>query len=212
MLAVGLFGVSLGAMCQQAPIERAGISVATCDASTQMQMSLPWPHPLADVRAARCLVQAGDNDGAMRLLRLAVDHPAFREAGAIGDEPVFAGLHGDQRWSELVAEAQLKSHLPPAHGAAVDWPSKIRNPPPAPSRPNGISYHGLVVLLVHVAPDDSVYRVDVETSSGYPVLDAAAVEAVKAWKYHAGVGGGVHFGGSIRIPIQYGRARASGVL
>jgi len=40
-----------------------------------------------------------------------------------------------------------------------------------------------VTLRVHVARDGAASRVAVEKSSGSPHLDAAALEAVKAWRF-----------------------------
>jgi protein TonB len=37
--------------------------------------------------------------------------------------------------------------------------------------------------MIHVAPDGSVASVDVEQSSGYPLLDQAAVKAIRGWHF-----------------------------
>ena len=57
---------------------------------------------------------------------------------------------------------------------------------PAPSYPAAsrrAGEQGTVMLRVRVGVDGSASRVTVEKSSGSPHLDAAALEAVKAWRF-----------------------------
>lgn len=44
-------------------------------------------------------------------------------------------------------------------------------------------HEGIVSLLLLVGPDGRVVDVRVEKSSGYPALDAAAVEAARGWRF-----------------------------
>jgi protein TonB len=68
---------------------------------------------------------------------------------------------------------------PPGFGAAY-----LRNPPPSyPPASRHAGEQGTVMLRVRVAVDGSASRVTVEKSSGSPHLDAAALEAVKAWRF-----------------------------
>jgi protein TonB len=62
--------------------------------------------------------------------------------------------------------------------------SYLRNPPPRyPLTARRAGEQGTVRLRVLVTPDGVASRVAVEKSSGSPHLDAAALEAVKAWRF-----------------------------
>jgi protein TonB len=68
---------------------------------------------------------------------------------------------------------------PPGINAAY-----LRNPAPRyPAAARRAGEQGTVTLRVLVSPDGLASRVAVEKSSGSPHLDAAALEAVKAWRF-----------------------------
>ena len=63
--------------------------------------------------------------------------------------------------------------------------AKFRNIPPRyPLEAQLRSEEGAVGLLIHVSPAGNASGVDVVESSGYPVLDRAAREAVLRWHFH----------------------------
>jgi protein TonB len=60
----------------------------------------------------------------------------------------------------------------------------LRNPAPSyPEAARRSGAQGMVTLRVRVARDGAASSVTVEKSSGSPHLDAAAVEAVRAWRF-----------------------------
>ncbi|HXF67131.1 MAG TPA: energy transducer TonB, partial [Burkholderiales bacterium] len=62
--------------------------------------------------------------------------------------------------------------------------SYLRNPPPRyPLAARRAGEQGTVLLRVLVARDGQPARVELERSSGSRHLDAAALEAVKAWRF-----------------------------
>ena len=68
---------------------------------------------------------------------------------------------------------------PPGLNAAY-----LRNPAPRyPASARRAGTQGTVTLRVQVTREGLAARVDVEKSSGSPHLDAAALEAVKAWRF-----------------------------
>jgi protein TonB len=68
---------------------------------------------------------------------------------------------------------------PPIFNAAY-----LQNPPPGyPEAARRAGEQGTVMLRVRVARDGIVSRVELDRSSGSPHLDAAAREAVKAWRF-----------------------------
>ncbi len=91
-------------------------------------------------------------------------------------------------------------------------------PAPAPSRGVGIVHRvqpvypllarrrglqGRVVLLVTVMPDGRVGRIVVAGSSGYRILDGAAVRAIRQWRFRPALREGVRIRSEIRIPVRF---------
>jgi protein TonB len=63
---------------------------------------------------------------------------------------------------------------------AVSW---ARNPPPAyPPLALARGWHGTALLRVWIDAAGAIERVEIERSSGFDILDAAAVSAVERWK------------------------------
>jgi len=63
--------------------------------------------------------------------------------------------------------------------------------------------HGKVLLRVLVNSDGTVQTVEIEHSSGYARLDAAAREAVRHWTFQAGTRGGVAQSAWALVPIAF---------
>ncbi|WP_081081938.1 energy transducer TonB [Pseudomonas amygdali] len=76
---------------------------------------------------------------------------------------------------------------PPApvkESAAVSGLASLGNPPPEyPGLALRRSWEGHVILRIKVLPNGRAGAVEVTKSSGKPVLDEAAVEAVRNWKF-----------------------------
>lgn len=79
----------------------------------------------------------------------------------------------------MAAAAAVASVAPPQHDAAY-----LRNPAPRyPLAARRAGEQGTVTLRVLVARDGLPMRVELERSSGSRHLDAAALEAVRAWRF-----------------------------
>ncbi len=94
-----------------------------------------------------------------------------------------------------------------AHDPAVVSPRPVPSdcPPPAyPRLAERRGWTGTVVLLIDVAADGSVTDVKIESSSGYGVLDEAAVTAVRGWRFRPGTLGGDAAALVVRKPIRFG--------
>ena len=77
---------------------------------------------------------------------------------------------------------------------------------PAPRYPDAArrsGEQGTVTLRVQVARDGAPSRVAVEKSSGSPHLDAAALEAVKAWRFTPARRGGEAVESWMLVPIVF---------
>ncbi|MFH7365169.1 energy transducer TonB [Pseudomonas syringae pv. tagetis] len=85
------------------------------------------------------------------------------------------------------APAPAAPAAPPApvkESAAVSGLASLGNPPPEyPGLALRRSWEGRVILRIKVLPNGRAGAVEVTKSSGKPVLDEAAVEAVRNWKF-----------------------------
>lgn len=60
----------------------------------------------------------------------------------------------------------------------------LHNPTPVyPAAARRAGYEGAVVIRAHIQPDGSADRVEIKKSSGYAMLDQAALEAVRKWRF-----------------------------
>lgn len=72
---------------------------------------------------------------------------------------------------------------------------------PALARRRG--YEGEVLLSARISTDGTVIALKVKESSGYPILDRAAVKAVAAWEFEPARRMGVPVSLSVDIPVRF---------
>lgn len=72
---------------------------------------------------------------------------------------------------------------------------------PAVARSRG--YEGLVMLSAEVRADGKAGEVKIAKTSGYPLLDRSALEAVEAWKFEPARRGGMPISMWVEIPIRF---------
>jgi len=78
------------------------------------------------------------------------------------------------------------------------------NPPPAyPGLARRRGYEGVVLLDVLVSEEGHVGELRVARSSGYSLLDRAAVEAVEAWRFEPGRRGDRPVAMRVRVPVRF---------
>ena len=105
-------------------------------------------------------------------------------------------LGGTDSLSSLIATGE--QIVPPA----ID--SKIHNREPVyPREAARLRQQGAVILLVRVAPDGSASEVVIPQSSGFPMLDAAAREAVSSWHFRPAIQDGQGVASEIPVRIQF---------
>ena len=89
--------------------------------------------------------------------------------------------------------------IPPTFGA--DY---LQNPPPAyPASSRRMGEQGKVLLRVFVSAAGVADRVEIERSSGSARLDAAAQQAVRAWRFVPARQGGQAVSAWVIVPIQF---------
>jgi len=99
----------------------------------------------------------------------------------------------------------------PASGAKAKAPPGIRatpvyriNPEPAyPASARRRRQEGLVILSVTVSAQGRALGVIVKNSSGFPVLDEAATQAVRGWEFEPARLGPQTFESDIEVPVRF---------
>lgn len=119
-----------------------------------------------------------------------------------GEEEVVPVSHRDDGvWNRPTVAAATADAVfsPPYVGGAVQ-----NNPKPIyPSLARRRGWEGLVLLHVEVDDMGHPQRVEIKQSSGFPVLDRAAVDAVNRWQFVPARRGGVAVGGWVDVPVQF---------
>ena len=89
-------------------------------------------------------------------------------------------------------------------GVNIARPLYKQNPPPDyPQRARRMGYEGLVLLKVLVDVNGRVENLELVGSSGYAVLDKAAIASVKKWMFEPGTEGGKKKKMWVKIPIRF---------
>lgn len=183
LLAV-LFGVRLTAQenvgawpsVETAPVISQGVPV-------NVKVKTPEPMTMGPKRFARSpkLVAAGSSvDRASPL----IFHP-----GQGGDRNRLENRQSGQD----MAPSSLTPPLLISATEAVPYPRKaVRR-----------GWEGCVVLVYEVLPDGSVGRMDFVQSSGHALLDEAAREAIKKWKFHPALKNGQPIKDIVETPVTF---------
>ncbi len=92
-----------------------------------------------------------------------------------------------------------------ASGSPVETPMAYGTnpPPPYPSTARRRGWEGEVLLLVNVSARGEVFKVTVSRSSGYQILDRAALNAVYRWQFQAAQKNGWAVAGQVMVPIHF---------
>ena len=76
-------------------------------------------------------------------------------------------------------------------------------PPPYPPMARRRGYEGTVLLVVLVEKQGTVKDLRVLRTSGYPVLDQAALDAVRKWRFEPGRKGEEPVEMWVNIPVRF---------
>ncbi|HHJ80650.1 MAG TPA: energy transducer TonB, partial [Candidatus Tenderia electrophaga] len=95
-------------------------------------------------------------------------------------EPIVEAIAEQAPQPQPDSDVEPLETLPPR----IDDAGHLNNPPPSyPRLSKRLREEGEVILELWVLEDGSVAELKVNTSSGYPRLDKAALKAVKQWRY-----------------------------
>ena len=109
--------------------------------------------------------------------------------------------------TETAKPAPAVIQAPPAPPVSVVMSPTIDSaqcpPPKYPRRAQRLRWHGSTMLLVDVDARGNPVKVSIRTSSGYEILDNAAVKAVEQWHFHPQNRNGVAEAGQLLVPIRF---------
>lgn len=92
----------------------------------------------------------------------------------------------------------------PANALVEAVPVYAENPPPTyPRLARERGWQGEVLLRARVSRGGRVLHVQVEESSGYALLDRAAVKAVKSWRFRPAHRGDQAVEAEVRLPVRF---------
>lgn len=95
-----------------------------------------------------------------------------------------------------------------AHAGVRAKPNYLRNPePPYPALARRRRQEGTVLLAVTVSAAGHATRVELRRTSGYPALDAAALEAVPGWEFEPARLGSAKVESEIEVPVRFQLSR-----
>jgi len=83
-------------------------------------------------------------------------------------------------------------------------PNYFQNPPPEyPELAKQMRQEGLVMLTVDVDREGTPVQVEIKESSGFRLLDQAALKAVRHWKFQPGRIGVFPVESEVRVPVRF---------
>ncbi len=117
-----------------------------------------------------------------------------------------------QTASAAVVAQPVKSAVVAAAGAAVVAGPPVmetapfclaRTKPVYPSAARRRGQQGVVMVTVEVDADGATLSVDLQRSSGYALLDSAALSAVRHWRFTPARHGGQAVRAAVQVPIRF---------
>jgi protein TonB len=157
------------------------------------------PAKAAPQREAKNSASAGSKDAAQGDGASGPDSAVDGQgASGLGSDSAVEGQGGDVSFSAGFASGEAGSGL----GAGFLIP--LVNPKPVyPELARQRGQEGRVVLLAHVDERGAVEEVHVQSGSGYDLLDRAAVNAVRRWRFKPARRAGADVAGRVLVPVEF---------
>jgi protein TonB len=162
------------------------------------------PRPLAEPSAQSRVLPRQPQ----RLITAAPSQPAIRADIAEPSPVVVAAVPAASDAPRDAAGAPANTVAKPATEPVLTPPSfsaaYLRNPPPRyPLSARRSGEEGTVLLRVRVTADGAAVQVELDRSSGHPLLDGAAQEAVRGWKFVPALRGNRNVEDWVRVPVVF---------
>jgi protein TonB len=183
-----------------APLATEPVAQVAAELPAEALPAPPPPRPVARKRpvevAARVEPKAAPTETASEVARKPSPPPAAAAPapGAAAESTAPAAV------AAAVPTSQPQGDIPVIHDA------RFRQPPaPAryPPRAVDLSQEGTVIVRALVGPDGSADDIVVWRSSGYALLDAAALRAVRGWAFEPASVGGRRITAWVEVPVRF---------
>lgn len=132
------------------------------------------------------------------------------DAGRVADQtrqPAKPDARADQALAVVPAAGRSRMHEGTGNGLAAPprfGGARLSNPPPRyPYLARRRGQEGRVILRVRVSAAGHAEAVLIRQSSGYRILDKAAVKAVRKWRFAPALKGGGSVAGSVDVPVSF---------
>jgi len=216
----GLVGIALGAFTLSTHMAPAQLEELKVDLVALVPESPASAAAVAPTAPNQSVEQAAEPAPSFRDVPRVLS-PAAHPASAIPETVAFSVPETEEpplSLTESVGTVPLSHPLPiaasaparllrdtTAEGGSVR--SKVRfgnNPRPEyPRAAREAGWEGTTVLQVLVLPDGTVGLVSLHKTSGYAVLDEAALTAVKTWRFVPAMDGSFPLRSVVRLPIRF---------
>jgi protein TonB len=98
----------------------------------------------------------------------------------------------------------LHGTAPNGDAAGDSGPTPAYQPkPPYPDFARRLGHEGRVVIRIQVLSSGAVAAASIERSSGYAVLDEAALATIKRWRFRPAQRGGQPVDATLNVPITF---------
>jgi periplasmic protein TonB len=214
-LHAAVFGVAAAVLSRPPAEEAAPVAVPL-----EVEVIAPRPDPVADtapgLAAPPAKLEASPSrpHGVRHSREVAlVDHPAptlaadrsdIADVADAADAPAVSPAVPPPSPAPTVAVRASKPAAP-GGGAVLSAKPRYRTNPkpdyPIPSRRRG--EEGIVLLNVVVQPDGTPAAISLNRSCGHPLLDRAALDAVRRWTFEPARTAGVPVSSLVVIPVRF---------
>lgn len=115
--------------------------------------------------------------------------------------PVREAVAADTVSARPVSEIPEETGTPALTRQAVRYRDNPAPPYPGPARRRG--HEGTVLLTVEVLVEGTTGRIRVVKSSGHPLLDEAALQAVGEWRFEPAMKNGTPIPSWVEVPVRF---------
>ncbi len=129
---------------------------------------------------------------------------AYQPAPPSAAPPILTSATGTGDGSSPIAGNDATTMVSDGGGLTEAKPGYLKNPAPVyPERARQMGQEGQVVLRVSVTADGLPEQIDIRQSSGFPMLDGAAVKTLRRWKFRPARIGGITVAAEVDVPIRF---------
>lgn len=126
------------------------------------------------------------------------------QASMAGPAGVATGANGGAAPAKSGSGSSLRGTAPDGHAAGDSQATPAYQPKPTyPAFARRLGHEGRVVIRIQVLSSGAVAAASIERSSGYAVLDEAALASIKRWRFRPAQRAGQPVDATLNVPITF---------